>query len=111
MPTTEQLIKEALKEFDKWFNHGTKKEPRFAYSSGAYKEVRDFFKQQLSTIATQSAKEAFEEVITFRSPYVYDEYSTLYQKSNEIRYEYFDDENKFLNEKLEDLSQPKELND
>lgn len=35
--------KELRKEFDHWFNHGTKKEPRFAYASKAYQEVFDWF--------------------------------------------------------------------
>lgn len=36
------------KEFDKWFNHGTKKEPRFAYASDAYFEVKDFIQTELT---------------------------------------------------------------
>lgn len=35
------------KEFDKWFNHGTVKEPRFAYASGVYPEVKAFIQSLL----------------------------------------------------------------
>ena len=36
------------KEFDKWFNHGTVKEPRFAYASGVYPEVKAFIQSLLN---------------------------------------------------------------
>lgn len=35
------------KEFDKWFNHGTKKQPRFAYASKIYSEVKKFIGEML----------------------------------------------------------------
>lgn len=41
------------KEFDKWFNHGTKKEPRFAYASGVYPEVKAFIQDLLDKKARE----------------------------------------------------------
>lgn len=41
------------KEFDKWFNHGTKKEPRFAYASGVYPEVKAFIQDLLNRKARE----------------------------------------------------------
>lgn len=36
-------------DFDKWFGHGKKGHRRFAYAEGAFKEVKDFIRQELST--------------------------------------------------------------
>lgn len=34
-------------EFDKWFNHGTKKEPHGLLASDYYKEIKQFIRQLL----------------------------------------------------------------
>ena len=49
-----------IKEFDKWFNHGTKKEPRFAYAGGAYQEVLDFIQ---NTIIPMAEKNTLQQVL------------------------------------------------
>lgn len=62
--------KEVLKDFDKWFNHGTKKEPRFAYASGVYKEVQDFLISELNRREREVAEEIIKiiSVTSFEEP-------------------------------------------
>lgn len=54
-----QLSAEMEAEFDKWFNLGTKKEPRFAYASPVYQEVKNF----LATALEEQRKAVIEEVL------------------------------------------------
>lgn len=61
-------------EFDKWFNHGTKNEPRFAYSSGVYPEVKAFIQDLLDRKAeitgeTSDGYHTFNELYEFRKLY------------------------------------------
>ena len=48
------------KEFDKWFNHGTKKEPRFAYASGIFPEVKEFIRTELQKAAEEARVKVVE---------------------------------------------------
>lgn len=45
----------------------------------------------------QTAEEIIDEIIVLRSGYVYDDYSSLYQKSGELWTEYAEEESKLLN--------------
>ena len=49
------------KEFDKWFNQGTKKEPRFAYASGVYPDVTAFIQYLLNRKAREIEKHGYRK--------------------------------------------------
>ena len=55
---------EWVKEFDKWFNYGTKKTPRFAYASEVYSEVLKFVEdliQSRERALTQEIKDSIDK--------------------------------------------------
>jgi len=57
MKTLSKLQSEAVKEFDKWFNHGTKSKPRFLLSSDFYNEVKQFLSDQIQKAVEETRKE------------------------------------------------------
>jgi hypothetical protein len=56
--------------------------------------------ETISKAKQQGRKKTLEEIITLRSAYVYDDYSSLYQQSGKIWTEYADVEGKFLKRAL-----------
>lgn len=66
-----QEKKEWEDEFDKWFNHGTKKEPRFAYASAVYEEVKYYISQNF--ISREELKKEIEGMkLKKKEPYLTD---------------------------------------
>lgn len=59
---TQSLQEKAVKEFDKWFNHGTKDNPRFVYASGGYIEVRAFISSLVAEVVEETEKRVREEI-------------------------------------------------
>lgn len=66
------------------------------YGKAAERFIADI--EQLAEL--RGEQNAYRKVVELRSGYVYDEYSTLYQKSAEIRSEWFDKEGEFLEAQL-----------
>lgn len=67
-------------------------------------EVLTQFIAESNQRAVERAEKAFlDELIAFRSVYVYDDYSSLYQQSEKIWLEYAEKESEFINKKLEAL--------
>lgn len=95
----EKMKEEILKEFEDLIpvmQVSTQVEPRLLNAD----MVNDFISQALDRIEDETRKQTVEEVINeiiaFRSGYVYDDYSSLYQKSGELWTEYAEKEGKFL---------------
>lgn len=103
MPTQiQKQIEEAMDRLEQ------KLKPLYKSGSLDVFDLKIAIEKELSTIATKSAEEAkleaFNEIVTLRSGYAYDNYSSLNQQSGEIWIGYAEVESKFLNEKIEALS-------
>lgn len=105
MTNTEQIIqrfREKLKRYD------VEKFVSPLNAVVAMEDLESFLSQSLEelerTVREEERKAVIDEVITFRSGYVYDDYSSLYQQSGKIWAEYAEKEGKFL----DFLSHPKD---
>lgn len=105
MTNTEQIIqrfREKLKRYD------VEKFVSPLNAVVAMEDLESFLSQSLEelerTVREEERKAVIDEVITFRSGYVYDDYSSLYQQSGKIWAEYAEKEGKFL----DSLSHPKD---
>jgi hypothetical protein len=76
MPTPQKLIDAAVKDFDKWFNHGTKEQPHGLLASSYYKEVQTFWKVQLTTAYNAGRTSLAEEVEEYNEEKLKEKYKT-----------------------------------
>lgn len=63
----------------------------------------DLLSQYEADIRAKGMLEAYKEVLAFRSPYLYDDYSSLYQYTQELQKEYYEEMGKFLAKKIKEL--------
>lgn len=93
-----QHIKEAVERFQEKYNS-------FELCEIVCKKDHDrliaFLTTELEALEKKVREELIKEMIAFRSPYLYDDYSLLYQHSQEIQKDYYEAMGKWLNTQLE----------
>lgn len=65
--------------------------------------LEEWFSQYEADIRAKGMLEDYKEVLAFRSPYLYDDYSSLYQYTQELQKEYYEEMGKFLAKKIKEL--------
>ena len=72
-------------------------------SEEQFSKLLALFKKYVEKVDTQAREEELEKIQAVRSGYAYDDYSSLYQHSNELYAEYFEQEGKLIIKRLADL--------
>lgn len=96
MEKKDSVLERFDKEWEKWGKWNSENQMPMT--------PHDFYKFIQSEIRKAKEEErlnTLKDIVTLRSGYVYDDYSSLYQQSGEIWKEYAETENKYLNKEID----------